>query len=240
MLKRKKREGPGEVNAGSMADIAFLLLIFFLVTTTMDMDEGILRQLPPPVPDDFEPPQVEDRNIFVVKVNAQDQLLVENEPLKISELKEKTKEFFTNPQNKESLPKRQKVTKASAKKELTQAKAHLKKNPESKDAKKAVEKAKEKLQAVKLLGGYSELPDDAMISLRNDRGTSYEMYIQVQNELEGAINELRNNLSQQKFGVKYSVMKPNVNEKDKKRVKSIRKVYPQRISEAEPIDVGSR
>jgi biopolymer transport protein ExbD len=68
-----------EINAGSMADIAFLLLIFFLVTTTMDVDSGLSRQLPP-LPDNTPPPKYNKRNLFVVLVNKNDQLLVRGKP----------------------------------------------------------------------------------------------------------------------------------------------------------------
>ena len=86
-----------EINAGSMADIAFLLLIFFLVTTTMDQDVGILRQLPPPVPDDMEkPPEVKERNVYEVLVNSRNQLLVEGEPMDITNLKQGAIEFYNS------------------------------------------------------------------------------------------------------------------------------------------------
>src|SRR6056297_1242700 len=86
-----------EINAGSMADIAFLLLIFFLVTTTMDTDKGILRILPPPIDEeDPDPPEVKDKNVYIVLVNANDQLLVEREPMRIENLKDGAMEFLTN------------------------------------------------------------------------------------------------------------------------------------------------
>ena len=99
-----KRDAP-EINAGSMADIAFLLLVFFLVTTTMDSDLGMMRKLPPTLPPDMpKPPPIKDRNVFVVLANANDQLLVEGELMDITELKEAAKEFIQNPLNKEELP----------------------------------------------------------------------------------------------------------------------------------------
>ncbi len=86
-----------EINAGSMADIAFLLLIFFLVTTTMDIDTGITRKLPPPVPDIPDDIKVKERNIFKVLVNSKDRLLVEGKPGHISFLKDQAKAFLSNP-----------------------------------------------------------------------------------------------------------------------------------------------
>ncbi len=90
-----KRSAP-EVNAGSMADIAFLLLIFFLVTTTIEVDSGIQSKLPPPLPEDVEPPKIKQKNIFQVLVNQDNRLLVENEDMQISELTEAAVAFLDN------------------------------------------------------------------------------------------------------------------------------------------------
>ena len=195
-MARNKRAVP-EINAGSMADIAFLLLVFFLVTTTMDSDFGLARKLPPPLDINMpEPPPIKDRNVFQVLANANDQLLVEGDLMEISELREAAKEFIANPYDKDDLP-----------------------------AKKEVE--------VAFFGLYPV--SKQVISLQNDRGTSYDLYIQVQNELAAAYNELRNELSKQKFGVSYDEL---VEKNDEARVKAIRAIYPQRISEAEPKDIG--
>ena len=101
-----------EINAGSMADIAFLLLIFFLVATTMDIDSGISRLLPP-MPEDEEQKddqEVRERNVFVVLINKNDQLFVEKEVVDISQLKDLTKEFFVNPNDKPDLSEKNLVT----------------------------------------------------------------------------------------------------------------------------------
>lgn len=90
-----KRSAP-EVNAGSMADIAFLLLIFFLVTTTIETDKGISRKLPPWQPEDVEPPIIKQKNIFLVLVNSNNELLVEDESMEISDLREAAFEFLDN------------------------------------------------------------------------------------------------------------------------------------------------
>lgn len=194
-----KRDAP-EINAGSMADIAFLLLVFFLVTTTMDSDLGMMRKLPPMIPENQPPPPpIKDRNVFVVLANANDQLLVEGELMDISELKDAAKEFIENPLNKETLPER--------------------KDPINVDYFGSVRVSKQ------------------VISLQNDKGTSYDLYIQVQNELARAYNELRNELAMEKFGKTYEAL---AEAGDKKRTKAIKKIYPQRISEAEPKNVGGQ
>lgn len=93
-----------EINAGSMADIAFLLLIFFLVTTTMDTDTGLPRKLPPLEEEQTDSPPIKERNVFIVLLNSSDQLMVEGEPLELNQLREKAKEFIANPENKSDLP----------------------------------------------------------------------------------------------------------------------------------------
>lgn len=90
-----KRAAP-EVNAGSMADIAFLLLIFFLVTTTIETDSGISRKLPPPVEENVEPPILKQKNIFVVEVNKNNDLLVEEAPMELADLRKAAIEFLDN------------------------------------------------------------------------------------------------------------------------------------------------
>lgn len=189
----RKRRIPSEINAGSMADIAFLLLIFFLVTTTMDIDSGLTRKLPPWLNEDQPPPPpIKERNVLVVLVNAQNQLMVEGEAMDITQLKEKAKKFIKSDPNNPELP-------------------------------------EFKYIEIPFFGKYPV--SKQVISLQNDRGTSYDMYIQVQNELVAAYNELRDELAMQKFGKPFSKL-------SKEKQKAIQKIYPQRISEAEPKNIG--
>ncbi len=186
----KKRE-TAEVNASSMADIAFLLLIFFLVTTSMSTSTGLSRRLPQPLlKDQVVPPvDINKRNIFIVKINSQNQLLVQGEELNVKELREKAKEFIKNPNNDEKLPVKSKVI-------------------------------------IPLLGEM-EITKDHVVSLQNDVDTQYQAYIEVQNELVAAYNELREDLSKDKFGKSFS-------ELDEDQQNAVQSVYPQKISEAEP------
>lgn len=90
-----RRSSP-EVNAGSMADIAFLLLIFFLVTTTIETDSGISRKLPPMQEEEVEPPIIKQKNIFQVIVSRNNELLVEDELMELGDLREAAKAFLDN------------------------------------------------------------------------------------------------------------------------------------------------
>ena len=185
-----------EINAGSMADIAFLLLIFFLVATTMDIDTGISRLLPP-MPEDEQQEddqEIRERNVFVVLINKDDQLFVEKEIVDISKLKQLTKDFIMNPSDDPELSEKRPMT-------------------------------------VDYFGDV--MVSKGVISLRNDRGTSYGKYIAVQNELAAAVNELRNDLCMEKFGRKYDDLDPLI-ESDNELIEAVKKVIPMAISEAEP------
>ena len=191
-MARKSRETP-EINGGSMADIAFLLLIFFLVATTMDIDTGLSRKLPPYNPEAEESnDQIKERNVYVVLINSNDQLLVEGQQMNVYNLREAAKEFIVNPENKENLPE---------------------KTPKEID----------------FLG--ERMISKGIISLQNDRGTSYGMYIKVQNELIAAYNEVRDEVSMREFGKLYDDLTEDKQD-------AIKEYYPQIISEAEPKNIG--
>jgi biopolymer transport protein ExbD len=182
-----------EIPSASLADIAFMLLIFFLVTTTMDVDSGLERRLPQWVeelPEDDQ--QIKERNVFVVLVNRNNDLLVENEYARIEDLRERAKEFIENPFDDINLPEKE----------------------------------------PKEIPFFGEMMvSKGIISLRNDFDTKYGTYIAVQNELVGAINDLREEVAKSKFGKSYAVL--NSDEQ-----KAIREVIPVQISEAEPKKVG--
>jgi biopolymer transport protein ExbD len=178
---RAKDKMKNEINAGSMADIAFLLLIFFLVTTTIVEDKGITVKLPPWSEEEPDITQLKSRNVFSVLVNSQDQLLVRGEPVDVEQLREKAKIFIVNPYNDETM---------------------------------------------------AERPTRAIISLKNDRGTSYGVYLRVYNELKAAYNELWDDLSRQRYGVPYSDNLPFAYKK------AIRDDIPFVLSEAEPTAYG--
>ena len=185
-----------EINSSSTADMAFLLLCFFMMTTTMDQDKGLNRRLPP-MPDPNQKAQdqkVNRRNIIVVKINSADKLLAGTEPMHVSQLKDKIKEFLSNPANDPNLPEKEEIE----------------------------------------IEGYGPcMVSKGVISLQNDRGTSYQAYIAVQNELVKAVNELRNEFSLANYGKVYAEL-----EEDQQNI--VKKAVPQNISEAEPKDVSKK
>ena len=190
-----KRKTPG-LNTQSTADIAFLLLCYFLMTSTMDQQSGLQRRLPP-MPDKdqkTEDTKVNKRNIIIVKINSADRLFAGDQLMDVSQLKDKIKEFLTTPANDPNLPEREN----------------------------------------KFIEGFGEYPvSKGVISLQNDRGTSYQAYIAVQNELVKAVNEIRDDFSRAQYGKVFV----NLNEDQQKIVKE---AIPQNISEAEPKDVTKK
>jgi biopolymer transport protein ExbD len=179
MLKKKRRKKDEPINAGSMADIAFLLLIFFLVTTTIVEDRGILVQLPrwevtppPPLP-------VNERNVLNILVNGKNELLVEDESAQVTDLRERTKLFISNPMKSEIM---------------------------------------------------AENPNKVIISLKNDRSTSYKIYIGVYNELKAAYSELRDEEARRVYNKGFEML-------EKAQQQEIKNKIPIIISEAEPNDL---
>ena len=195
-MARRKRKAPS-INSSSSADIAFMLLIFFLITTSMDTDRGLARRLPPPVPKEQKDQDVDikKRNLLVVLINSNNQILCGDQYVDIKQLKDLVKEFVQNPFNDEHKP--------------------------------------EKVEEDVPFFGKVMITKNHIISLQNDRGTQYQKYIEVQNELVAAYNELRNEMAQARFGMKYD-------ELDENRQKAIQTIYPQKISEAEPKNYGGK
>jgi biopolymer transport protein ExbD len=210
-----RRENP-EINAGSMADIAFLLLIFFLVTTTMNVDSGISKKLSEKPPADYVPPIIKEKNIFEVNINRNNELLVEDDRMDIKDLKEAAIKFIDNGGGTGNAGED-----GSPGKECDYCQGDKSESS-------------------------SDHPNKAIISVQSDRGTEYGTYIQVQNELLKAYTELRNRLSIQKYKKtfdelekEYDEAKKNAGMKDRVedlrvKVEFIKTAYPQIISDAEP------
>lgn len=195
-----KRKVP-EVNSSSQADIAFSLLIFFLVATTMNTDTGLARMLPPMPPENQqqEDIKVKERNLFLVLISGNGAIMAgtpnHQEIIDLRQLTDKAKEFILNPMDDQNLP----------------------------------EKKDEEI----------EMPDGSkwvypvsqgVISLQTTRDTGYQAYIQVQNELTRAFNEVRDDVAEKKFGSKFSDLT-----EEQRGV--ITKAIPLKISEAEPRNI---
>ncbi len=171
-----------------MADIAFLLLIFFLVTTTIATDKGIPFILPPKLDENTPPTDVKvvDRNVFKVVVNSNDKILVEDEQMELANIRKEAIDFLSN---------------------------------NGKDA------------------SLSDSPTKAIVSYKTDRGTSYEVYIKVLDELKAAYHVLR----AKSVGIpleKYLEL-DSKNREDRKLLDKAKEAYPMQLSEAEPVNVGS-
>lgn len=198
-MGKKKNKLP-EVDASSMADIAFLLLLFFLVTTTIDIDKGIMHRLPPFTDEPPPPVKLNDRNILEVLVNSQDRLLVENKDVKVRDLKQVCIDHITN-------------------------------NGVNPD--------------------YADSPEDAIISLKNDRGTSYGIYLAIQDQVKAAYREIRDAEAMKETNGRftYNQLKECEKDPDNKEDKriyceqiadKIKAKYPMKISEAEPEDLAAQ
>lgn len=204
-----RRDTP-EINAGSMADIAFLLLIFFLVTTTMNVDSGISKKLSEKPPPDYKPPIIKEKNIFEVNINRNNELLVEGERMEIKDLREAAIKFIDNgggigKPGEDGTP-------------GTPCDYCQGERSES----------------------SSDHPNKAIISVQSDRGTEYGTYVAVQNELLRAYTDLRNRLAKERYGMLYIDLEKaykdsqRQDESLKKKVEDIKTSYPQIISDAEP------
>lgn len=185
-----------ELNASSMADISFLMLIFWLTTTTMNSDKGLQRRLPPIPPEDqkTEDIKVKERNVIQVKINQNDRIIAGGQIIEIDQLKDIVADFIANPTNSETKPEKE----------------------------------------MKNIEGFGECEvSKGVVSLQNTRGTSYNSYLMVQNELAKAFNQLRDDFAKAKFGKDYASL-------DEDHQKIVRDAVPLSISEAEPKDITKK
>lgn len=201
-MAKGKRKVPG-LNGSSMADISFIMLIFFLVTTSMDTDSGLHVRLPNPPEENVEqdPPKVKQRNTMVVTVNMYNQIMAkvgnsEAKEVGLEELRQLTKDFVANHDNDPKLP---------------------------------------ELHPVELPApfGVQNITKNHVISFVTDRATSYDLYFQIENELYGAYNELRDELARKTFGYGYR-------ECNEDQQLAVRQYYKCMISEAEPKNYGNQ
>ena len=186
-----------EIHGVSIADISFLMLIFFLMVSTMDPETGLSRRLPPMPPENA---QVEDlkvnrRNMLDVKINSRNGVMAGGQViLSDAQLEEIVIEFLTNPTDRSDLPSK----------------------------------------TLKNIEGFGEYPvSDGVISLQNDRQSLYSKYVEIQNVLVRAINKVRNDFAMAHFGDVYEELNAEQQE-------IVSEAIPNRISEAEPLDVTKK
>jgi len=183
-----------EINATSTADIAFLLLVFFLATTTMNVDSGLYRRLPPYQPENEKAPEVAERNVLKILVSKDDMVMVNDVVSDVSTIKDRTIEFILNTGNRSDLPSKE-------------------------------------IKNIELFGPVEV--SKGIISLKSDRGTSYRMYVAVQDQITAAFNEMRNMKANEKWG-------KNFNELTQEQQEAVKDVIPMQVSEAEPNVIGKK
>lgn len=180
LLKKKKR-AEAEIPTSSMADIAFLLLIFFLVTTTIDVDTGIGMTLPPKLDEEVDPPPVIERNMLTILVNSQGQVLLEERPMPVAQIREEVIKHVTN----------------------------MGQDP-----------------------AYAVSPDKAVVSLKTQRGTKYEIYIDVLDEIMTGYTEVWNAEARRRGFESYETY--NASRQETGEENEIRDAFPLNVSIAEP------
>ena len=209
-MGKGKRKVPG-INASSTADISFILLIFFLVVTSMNSSTGLNVRLPePPEDEDLQnPPKIKKRNSLIVLVNMDNRIMItqgEKAPYEIdvTDLRQLAKEFISNNENRVDYP--------------------------EKHAEDVVFEDRG-VEHVLPSGRQQNITSKHVISLQTDRGTSYNTYFEVSNELYRAYDELRDELAQKEYGKPYSKL-------DETQQMLCRLYYKTMISEAEPRSIG--
>lgn len=184
LLKKKPRH-EAEIPTASMADIAFLLLIFFLITTVIDVDTGIGMTLPPKLDEEVEPPPVKERNMLKILVNEQGQILLEDKLSRVGAIRDEVKKHITNMGADEN---------------------------------------------------YAEEPSKAIVSLKTQRGTRYEIYIDVLDEIMLGYREVWDSEARRRFGVDYDTYRNNL---EFGADNLIRESFPLGLSIAEPDPEGA-
>jgi biopolymer transport protein ExbD len=245
-----KREIP-EINAGSMADIAFLLLLFFLVTTTMDKDQAYIRNIPKKIDVPIDETKIQERDILAIRANNQNQLMVRgqvfSDPSKISEFVLKfyqTNEKVNDVEN--NFPMYSTTTLALCDQNM----ANLDRQIEEAEAvgnEKMTEfflasydEWNKKKNAIKLYGKSQirELSVQAHIRIEVQEATAYSIFTQIHNEIEEALFELRDNECMRLFNESYGLLKRRFAQdndpQDKAKIDLLEILYPGRIIEVTP------
>jgi biopolymer transport protein ExbD len=221
-----------EINAGSMADIAFLLLIFFLVTTTMNFPKVLEERLPQKQDNKDEPPLVRPENVLEILANKNDQILIEGQRGKIEDIKEKVLEFYIHSIGDPNWPELTPINESMVTQNIQKYKTLAAQFPDDTRFTDTLSRWETKRDVITTIGPYNEISEKAMITIQLDNATSFKTYVSVLNEIMAGINELRSELCLAKFGVPYNKIEKSKVPEDKAKVKVLRAVYPKRIMKA--------
>jgi biopolymer transport protein ExbD len=219
-----KRKAP-EVNAGSMADIAFLLLIFFLVTSEMSKESGMFQLLPEKV--EGPPPEpVNKRNVIEVLVNNNNLILFEGKLVKMEEIPTLVKEMILNSSNRNDWPVSRAVTEEELQVRINTNKKALEEADETKEAsaKRKLRKSELRLKALQVFGDNFR-KSEHVVNMQATQGAEYDTYILLKDHLKQAYTALRNDLAKKVLGRGWEDLTPQERE-------MLKMVYKENISEA--------
>lgn len=233
-MARKEIE---EINASAMADIAFLLLVFFLVTTTFSKENVVDERLPRK--SDEPPTKLYEYNILQILANKNDDILVEgiheiDDPMEIADY---VRDFYVHPSSESGVkwPKVTKVTTGFCEQRIAEFKQYLADPEVGEKYQDSVKIFENKLAAAELFGGsYNEISSKAVIAITLDNSTKYETYIKVLDGILTGLTELRNELSEKHFEKPYTELDKDIPE-EKEMIDAIQLVYPKRVFKAKGI-----
>ncbi|MEC8968855.1 MAG: biopolymer transporter ExbD [Bacteroidota bacterium] len=214
-----------EINAGSMADIAFLLLIFFLITTTMNLPQVHEERLPQKSEMEI---LLNKTNVLQIQATKTDKIAIEEEFAELEDIKEAVRDFYVHKKGDPRWPEYTEVNKKKCEDTLLKLDEVLKVYPDAPlyNIERGIWSSR--LEAVNLIGAFPALPNSATVSIQLDNATSYDIYMQVLDQIMIGLNSLRDELSLEKFGVPFSKLNKKV-DSDKAKISAIRQVYPKRI-----------
>jgi len=219
------RRGTPEISAGSMADIAFLLLIFFIVTSSMEKESGMMRLLPEWEVEVTEP--INERNVIQILVNDRNDVTIEDEPVKMSLIKTIVSNMILNETNNLEWPENIAIQKEELEKLLIEKRALLQAEPDSKNAELAFENAKIRILALETFGSMYQ-KSKHVVSIQSTRGAEYATYIEVSDQILLAYKVMKERAARRKWSKSWGELS-----KEEKNILNI--MYSSTISEAQTV-----